>query len=644
MRPPRLAPAVILLAAVACGVLLRVWPSLQEPAPEFLADGAAIARLALDTARLGHVPAVDSLCEAPRGRALRRALAPGLLLSAATFHRLMRGLGSRDAGFDLALFGALCGGLIAVPVFLWARVAWGPGWPASFAALAIVLMPAHLHRTFGYLMRYEPIGSLLVTAHFAAAAAALRSASARVRLVASLGSALAMLAALWAWRVPLMVPLAEAGFVAAFVLWRGAEPAVRDWFGAMAAALTVTLPALAYLRLQRFELTVAWLGVVAVALVTWAPRLEPGRARAAERLLWLAGAIGLAGIAAAVLRTPSPYGATTHFLPARLQQLLGRSVSVDPLTATMLSVEELAPVSPAALLVGAMNLACLGPWFVATPLLAWLAAGRPRPSALQSVRPDHALLFFLALAFGALTVLVYRTKVLLAPVVAVSVAGALAALLTDGAKAAPVRARSRRPRERPRSGGGGTRRFLVGLLVACLAGNAILAVVIARTRESRLPDGERAAMAFLRERTPDGAVVATLWGQGFEVSTYARRATIVDGFLENDVAIRRVLDLAAASLQRSAEPLAHWCRSYGASYLLVPPSTQLLALAMLVNDPLVPKLRAGLPLTPAEADRALVRMMVYGRDEPPFAKEFESDLWRVYRVRAPADDSLAAKP
>ena len=100
----------------------------------------------------------------------------------------------------------------------------------------------------------------------------------------------------------------------------------------------------------------------------------------------------------------------------------------------------------------------------------------------------------------------------------------------------------------------------------------------------------------------------------------------------NECCSLRVEAFARASLATSPESLAAFCRRYGARQLVVPPSTQLLSIAMLTGDPLVAKLQNAQPLTPAEADKALVRMMVYGRDEPPLRKVFEQGLWRVYAL------------
>ena len=126
--------------------------------------------------------------------------------------------------------------------------------------------------------------------------------------------------------------------------------------------------------------------------------------------------------------------------------------------------------------------------------------------------------------------------------------------------------------------------------------------------------------------------MATFWEQGFDVQAHANRPTLVDGFLESDVVRARIQTMANAAMQHSPDSLARWCRGLGTRYLLVPPSTHLLGVAILAGDPVTVKLSAGRPITPAEADRTLIRMMVYGREEPPFTRAFESGAWRVYAL------------
>src|SRR5439155_1565106 len=77
------------------------------------------------------------------------------------------------------LFTALAGALIVVPVWLATRAVGGSAGTAWIAALIIETLPAHLHRTFGYWVRYDALGGLLIAAHVAFVLRALRPTATR---------------------------------------------------------------------------------------------------------------------------------------------------------------------------------------------------------------------------------------------------------------------------------------------------------------------------------------------------------------------------------------------------------------------------------------------------------------------------------
>ena len=173
---------------------------------------------------------------------------------------------------------------------------------------------------------------------------------------------------------------------------------------------------------------------------------------------------------------------------------------------------------------------------------------------------------------------------------------------------------------------------ILGVLAFATLATAASTLDLVRSRRSRLDADFAAALAWLRDHRAGETPLVAPWGQGFEIETYAGRATVMDGFLESADGLARIERFARAAFVRSPDSLAAYCRTFGARQLLVPPSSALLSLALVAGDPLAAKLRAAAPLTPAEADRALVRMMVYGRDEPPFRKAYERGLWRVYEL------------
>jgi hypothetical protein len=224
-----------------------------------------------------------------------------------------------------------------------------------------------------------------------------------------------------------------------------------------------------------------------------------------------------------------------------------------------------------------------------------------------------------------------RTKVLLAPFAAV----AAAALLDAGRRAPPAPRVARGPGARP---GPAALPFALALLLAVAAAAAgwdSWRIVTSRT--SPIEPGLAAAYAFLRDHAPPDAALLAPWERGYELEAHAARAAVMDGLLESAENQRRIAGFAAAALARSADSLAAFADRYDATHLLVPPSTQLYGIALLARAPFAHKLIPGIPLTPDEADRTLVRMMVFGRDEPGFTRVFDQGGYRVYRRdRTPA--------
>src|SRR5262245_44382577 len=147
--------AAALCAIVALGVLLRLTPELRQADDALLSDGAFHIRMTRTVVARGSLPRIDSLAMAPRGRSVAALLPTGLYAAAAGFHRLVSDTESRLEQ-DASLFIALAGGFIAFPVFGAAWALYRRRDVALLAALVAVVLPAHLHRTFGYWFRYEP--------------------------------------------------------------------------------------------------------------------------------------------------------------------------------------------------------------------------------------------------------------------------------------------------------------------------------------------------------------------------------------------------------------------------------------------------------------------------------------------------------
>jgi hypothetical protein len=169
------------------------------------------------------------------------------------------------------------------------------------------------------------------------------------------------------------------------------------------------------------------------------------------------------------------------------------------------------------------------------------------------------------------------------------------------------------------------------VLVLAAAGAAWASWQIVTTRTPAIGPELAAAYAYLRENAAPGAVLLGPWERGYELQTHAGRPAVMDGLLESAENQRRIIAFARAALARPPDSLAAFADRYDAAYLLVPPSTQLYGVALLAEVSFLDKLIPGIPLTPVEADRTLIRMMVFGRDEPGFRKVFDQGAYRVYR-------------
>jgi asparagine N-glycosylation enzyme membrane subunit Stt3 len=608
--------ATALALAFAIALALRLAPLASGPGGELVADSAFHMRMIEEVVAHGRVPSPDVLCEAPEGRATPALLPTGLYHAIATLHRALAPLDHRDARFHALLFTALAGALVVLPVFVAARALFARPGAAASAALLAALVPAHLHRTYAYWLRYDALGTLLAITHVALMLHAL-AAPGRRRAVASAAlAALALLGAVACWRVALVLPFAELGFVLLWAAWRGASREVREPVTILFALSAALFPFVPWLSAQSFLLSGAWLAACATIAALWLPWLAPARGRwpARAALLALALAAGW-GLARLFPRTEA-YAATFALVPARLAVAFGARPELSPIVALELGIQELAALSPFGLM-GPGALSWLAPWFVAAPfLLAWGAGGGMR-RRLGALAVAPALFAALCLAMTLLTLLFERNKVLLAPLVAIA-CGGLAARLGD-------RARDRRA----------THTVLAILFIVCAAITAFHAVTLATSRRPALAPGLGGALEFLRDRTPAGAIVMSPWEHGYEVQSYTGRATTMDGLIESAENQRRIVAFAGAAMARAPDALAALCDRQRAGWLLVPPSTHLYALAVVARAPFLAKLLPGAPLTPAEADRVLIQMMVLGREYPGFEKVFERDGYRVYRVARP---------
>jgi hypothetical protein len=640
MRIPRstLVVAAALLVIVAGGTWLRMLPFVADPAGTFLSDAAFHERMTM-TSAVGPIPVRDLLANAPEGRVLGDLLPLAFYSMVAFVHRVLAALDHADIRFHSLFAIALFGGLIALPVFAMCRITTRDDRAGLLAALTAVVVPAHLHRTWCYWFRYESLGTLILAVHVAFGVAALAATDRRARWIHAAAAGLALWLALAVWRVSFMLPLLEAGFVMLIALRRPPSEGVRAWFACVIAGGTVACLTLGYLRTQWFVLSAPWAIAMALAILLLTPLVVSARMR--TRFAGIAVAV-LAGVGLSLVAAHDrQYGSVAQAALQRVIAVLGRTPSGDPMTALALSVDELSSSSPADLF-GPGGLSWLGGGSLIALAALWLAAGRPGLRRLAHA-PDGALLIgFLTAALAAITLVFVRNKVLLAPLFAVA-AGLIAhGLLRARATADTPRRGARKDRgASSRSGARPSGLAIAGLAVLTLAlvGATFDAFRLATSRRARLEPGLSAALDYIRALTPLDAIVLSTWERGYEIQALAGRRTVVDGLLEDPVVRDRIPRIAAALLQPRADSLAALCDQTGARYVLLPTSQWMLGILLTVPigmraelSTITAKVAGSQPLTSAEADHILVRMMVLGEAPPPFEKVFEQDAWRVYRL------------
>ena len=630
---PWLSPGIVLPLAVAIGLGVRLVPSVRHPTLPLVSDAAYHLRLIEETLAADGLPAIDRLSTAPEGRRTERELPIGLYVVAASAHRGLATLGLRDLKWNLALLIALCGGLIAVPVWLGTHAVFGSRPAAALAGLCSVLLPAHLARSYGYWLRYDALGTLLGGTHVALALVTLASPHPWRRRGLAAASAVLLVGAVWVWRVSFLLLAIELAFVVFRLATRGAEPALRDLWVAIAVIGSAGLAPIEYLSAHGFLLSPPWIFTVGLAIALCFPQLRVG----GRWMLRLAAIMGVVALAWWLGRThiPAGYAGLAALVPTKLGLARGH----DPLAVLMLEVEELAGASPWALVTGSHQLFVLGGWLLASPVFFWWLAGRPTLARWAAVRTAPALLAAVIAGLVGFTLCFERSSVLLAPFAAMALAGMGARLVEAPAVTArpahvPARRRDRSSREN--RGGAGLRRGLaVGLaasaVAACAAG-----VSQALSSGSVMPLEEAMVVGFLRDHTPRDAVVLSFWDAGYDIQTHARRATVMDGLLESDENRRRIFAFDRALMRPVPDSLGALCARHRASWLLVPPLPYLYTAAAVAGDPIATRIAGGLPLrVGVDTERVLYHLMAADVLVPGFQLAYRAGDYRVYELLPP---------
>jgi hypothetical protein len=552
-RRSRLAPTLgvflVLTSCVLAGAILRLTPVRRAGGVEFDFDPAFHFRQVEAVVQSGGVPAVDPLGLPPAGKPVV-ALLPTLLYTAVGgWHHFLARIGlTHDLTVSALSFIALCGGLIAVPVYAGARGLGLSMVAAVIAAIFAVLCPAHVHRTVGHWLRYDALGTLLVTAHVAGLAAALGARKGRGLVVGSAVAALALAAAIASWRVALvLVALESLVGLGAFLIRRLRPPLIIAFAPSLALALATSL-VVPYLLTGPFLLSrtgaLAFL-TLGLLLLDAATALHARRGR----LAWIARA----SLVAAILATSVGLGRESAYdsLGGAIATKLG--AERHDIGAVLLATNAEMETPRPAHLFDADYFSAIGPFAILYALGRRFPRRRPLIAAPTAGRAGAGLALWhgATLVFFLLTLLFARHKVLAGPLLAL-----YPGLVVDGVF-------------RARPGRRLLRLAAAASVAAGLAWTAHDAVRLVRVLPARLAPELRAALAWLKAEARPGDVVLGDWGRGYVIQLAAGLPTVTDGLLELPEMRRRIGAFATALYAEEEGPLVALCHEHGARYLWV---------------------------------------------------------------------------
>jgi asparagine N-glycosylation enzyme membrane subunit Stt3 len=150
----RVAAALVLVLIVAFSFYLRMKPDARHDI-ELQLDAAFNYRMTYLLLQDGTVPAIDPLSTYPEGKAVTALLPTGLYEACAAFSKGVNLFTSVPLTTVVLLFCALCGSLIALPVYFTSLELYRSG-PVALASAALAgVIPVYMERTLCYWYRDE---------------------------------------------------------------------------------------------------------------------------------------------------------------------------------------------------------------------------------------------------------------------------------------------------------------------------------------------------------------------------------------------------------------------------------------------------------------------------------------------------------
>jgi asparagine N-glycosylation enzyme membrane subunit Stt3 len=162
---PRVATGLVLVLILAFSFYLRMKPDARHDI-ELQYDAAFNYRMTYLLLQEGSVPVLDPLSTYPEGKAVTTLLPTGLYDACAAFGRGVSLFGSFPLTTIVLLFCALCGSLIALPVYFISLELYRSSPVALVSAALAGLIPVYVERTLCYWYRDEILGVPLLFLSF----------------------------------------------------------------------------------------------------------------------------------------------------------------------------------------------------------------------------------------------------------------------------------------------------------------------------------------------------------------------------------------------------------------------------------------------------------------------------------------------
>lgn len=166
--------------------------------------------------------------------------------------------------------------------------------------------------------------------------------------------------------------------------------------------------------------------------------------------------------------------------------------------------------------------------------------------------PQKDMLFIFLTFFFILTFLVSRNKIMLGPLVAIA----------SGESINYVMNRNK----------GRSFKVMVLILALIIVKTGFDAHKLAVTRHSntKLSPYLAQVIRVINKSAPANAVFSCYWADGYPIQAYCGKPTLTDGLFESPDIVKRILDESRAYYSFNEDELWNYCKSHGATHLLVP--------------------------------------------------------------------------